>query len=498
MQISKNSLFIWWAVSFLGGLFIYNLDFNREVFLYFFCAIMALLLCICILTKRYYILLPIIVLWYGGGWALGYSHAQQLQQKQALILDYGSSQKYTVEYEILSIYSVWEYSKQYLAQVERIDGDDLDLSLRALIDIPYNFSLAAGDVIEAENKISLFRSSDSFAYKEYMASKNIYFKAYVNSFTRLRYIDQGVISWTLQWFRAHFLEIIYQIYPPTEAVFLWWILIGARESLPDELKTNFNNSGLTHFIAVSWFNMTILILFLTYVLRYLPVWIRLIAITLSIIWFTMLVGETAPVLRAAIMGLVGYYVLMSGRSWDSLAIILLSAIGMLFWSPYSLNYDVSFHLSFLAVIGIVYTQEFFTKVFGFLPDFFHIREAFVLTMAALSFTLPIMIFNFGQISLLSPLANIAVTWTIPLAMLLWFLSVLGYMITPFIGVVIGYFAWVFLKWDMLMVEFFGTQEYALLQVDFWILASYFEWLYFIVLTAVILYARAPKKDSSLG
>jgi len=41
----------------------------------------------------------------------------------------------------------------------------------------------------------------------------------------------------------------------------------------------------------------------------------------------------------------------------------------------------------------------------------------VLTLAALSFALPIMIFQFGQVSLLAPFANIAVTWTIPLAML---------------------------------------------------------------------------------
>lgn len=476
------------------GLFIYNWDFNRELFLYFFCAMMLLISCICILAKRYYILLLIVMFWYAIGWGLGYYHAQILEQKKSLIRSYGESEHYSTQYQILSVYSVWEYSKQYLAQVEAIDGAVLELSLRALIDIPYNFNLSSGDVIQTENKLYFFRSTESFAYQEYMASKNIYFKSYVNSFVRIGFVDQGIISHTLQDFRSYFLDIIYKIYPPDEAVFLWWILIGARESLPDELKTNFNNSWLTHFIAVSWFNMTILILFLTYVLRYFPIWVRLIMITLSIIGFTMLVGETAPVLRAAIMGLVGYYVLMSGRSGDSLAIILLSAIWMLFFSPYSLNYDVSFHLSFLAVIWIVYTQEFFGKLFGFLPDFFHIREAFVLTMAALSFTLPIMIFNFGQISLLSPLANIAVTWTIPLAMLLWFLSVLGYMITPILWWIIGYFAWVFLKWDMLMVEFFGTQEYALLQADFGGLSGYFELLYFIILTMIILYARAPKKE----
>jgi len=51
-------------------------------------------------------------------------------------------------------------------------------------------------------------------------------------------------------------------------------------------------------------------------------------------------------------------------------------------SPLILNYDVSFHLSFLAVIGIIYTQSFWKKIFHFLPETLAIKEAFVLTLSA--------------------------------------------------------------------------------------------------------------------
>ena len=91
---------------------------------------------------------------------------------------------------------------------------------------------------------------------------------------------------------------------------------------------------------------------------------------------------------------------------------------MVFLSPYILNYDVSFALSFLAVFGLVYAQDFWKKIFYFMPEVLAIREAFVLTLSALTFTLPIMLLNFGQVSVLAPLANVAVTWTIPIAVLL--------------------------------------------------------------------------------
>lgn len=58
------------------------------------------------------------------------------------------------------------------------------------------------------------------------------------------------------------------------------------------------------------------------------------------------------------------------------------------------------------------------KLFSFLPQIFAIREAFALTMSAMLMTLPIMVLNFEQISLVSPLANILVAASIAPAMLL--------------------------------------------------------------------------------
>ena len=96
--------------------------------------------------------------------------------------------------------------------------------------------------------------------------------------------------------------------------------------------------------------------------------------------------------------------------------MLFVAFLMVLDSVYIINYDVSFALSFLAVLGILYTQDFWNKIFNKIPDLFSIKEAFVLTMSALSFTLPIMVLNFGQFSIVAPITNVAVIWTIPIAM----------------------------------------------------------------------------------
>ena len=294
--------------------------------------------------------------------------------------------------------------------------------------------------------------------------------------------------------RKKTLESIYEIYPKEEAIFLWWILIWARESLPNDLKKDFNNSWLTHFIAVSWINITILIIFITYLIQYFPIWFKTILITISIALFTILVWDTAPVIRASIMGLIWYYVLISWRKWNILSIIILTAMIMIIISPTSLNYDVSLHLSFLAVLWIIYTQKFFEKLFNFLPNFLEIKTAFTLTLSALVFNLPIIIFSFGQVSILAPFSNIAVTWTIPLAMLFGFVSVIVHFVYPFWWILIWYITWILLKWDIIVVHFFWNLEWSLLKIDLWIYKIHLEILYFIILIFLIIWFRKKEQN----
>gem|GEM_PF-4388202 len=50
-------------------------------------------------------------------------------------------------------------------------------------------------------------------------------------------------------------------------------------------------------------------------------------------------------------------------------------------------------------------------------------------------------------------------------MLLGFLSLIAYIIYPPLGYIIAFFDWVLLKYDIMMVHFFGNIQWALLQVD---------------------------------
>ena len=79
-------------------------------------------------------------------------------------------------------------------------------------------------------------------------------------------------------------------------------------------------------------------------------------------------------------------------------------------------------------------------------------------------------------------------------MLLWFISLLVYIINPIAGEISGYFAWVLLKFDMLVVDFFWNLDYSVYKLDFWIYKQEFFIHYFLVMILLDLYSQ--KKDKN--
>jgi len=492
-EYSLNILFSYFLIGILVWIWWYNIigDVFLSLIIISFISIIGF-----IISLRFrQIISSCIVLGTGIICGLWYSSNAQIERiinSKQIDTYYGLYNSY--EGEVLKVYKRSDFYDEYVINVEKIEQEVFWQDLLHLLRVPKNFVLEPRQHISYQWVMYPLEDFDGFAYQSFMLSQWIYFST---STTTIDHISHNTDSITYKMYvmREKLLENISDIFPSRESIFLWWILFWARENIPQELKEDFNNSGLTHFIAVSWFNITLCIIFMTYVFAFFPVYIRAVLVITSIVAFSFFVWLWAPVVRAAIMGILWYIFLQSWNTSNTLTLIAFTAVVMSLISPLSLNYDVSMHLSFLAVIGIIYTQEIFTKIFSWIPSTFAIREAFVLTLSALSFSLPVMMFQFGQISLLAPLANIAVTWTIPLAMLWWTVTLIADMISPVIWQWLWFITWILLRYDIAMVEFFGNIEWALLRVDFWAYANYLQVLYFIVLIYILALYHLQKKTS---
>ncbi len=267
--------------------------------------------------------------------------------------------------------------------------------------------------------------SESFSYTDYLLLKNITLrlsKANIQSISKPRNPPWEHYLFAI---KRRLQYTIQTLWPGDSGGWISGILLGARSDLSQDLKDNFQRTGLTHIVAVSGFNITIIISLLFTVLKPLSLSLRVVVSLCSIALFALFVGASAAVVRASLMGGLALIVLLLERNTASLYIVLLSACLMVALQPRTLLYDIGFQLSFCALFGLMYVEPLVRPWFLWLPKQFEIQEAVSTTIAAQIITTPLTLYYFQSFSLIAPLANLLVTPLIPLSMLLSFLAAIS-------------------------------------------------------------------------
>ncbi|MFA6038732.1 MAG: ComEC/Rec2 family competence protein [Candidatus Peribacteraceae bacterium] len=241
--------------------------------------------------------------------------------------------------------------------------------------------------------------------------------------------------------KEKFEQRIGQIQPEPHASFLAGLLTGSRRSIPNDVQEDFQVTGLTHILAISGYNVTIILALFGGLLFWLPLRARFLPSLAALLAFTLFTGASASVVRAAIMGALGLLALQTGRKAEVRLLILWTAFVMLLWKPQYLWWDAGFQLSFLAIVGLAETGTLLLPLTRFFPSVLGIRESLTATLSAQVFTLPWILFLFHRVSLVSPIANLLVAPLLPLAMLLGFLSVCVSAVSFPLGQAVGYGAW---------------------------------------------------------
>lgn len=486
-MFSKNIFFNFFLTSFIITILVNN--YLQDFLLVLICLGLFSMIYINLLLykkqfKKYATLLLFIIIWSIFWLLISNSHLAKIKENETFLEKY-YLRNYNYELEVKQLYKKSADYNSYIVKIDKIDWIDVDKKLYWIVYLSNNLLLEKWNILSTDSQILNVDNIDSIDnYKNFLLSKNVYFKSYIYNFKIIKKIDNFFVS--VDKYRTKILNIIKKIYPEEEGIFLSGILIWARENIPKELNDDFNNSWTTHMVAVSWFNITILIIFLGYLFKFIPIFFRTILIVTFLVLFCVFVWLEASVIRAWIMGILGYSLTIIWRNNNSLTILLLTLFIMVLYNPFYINYDISFQLSFLAVLWILYTKEFFDKIFLFLPNILAVKESFIITLSAMVLTLPISIFNFWQIPLLTPLSNILISWNIPIIMFIWFISIILYIFVPILWIGMGFFSFILLKWNIFVIHFFWGLDNFVIKTDFWNYAFYLEILYFIILGFLIL------------
>ncbi len=300
--------------------------------------------------------------------------------------------------------------------------------------------LANGQKLAGKVQVSGFGLNAVYQGDEVEASGKLYpgFGAYQGriSFAHLQVV--GHHPSLVAQIRRKFTAAMQSVLPEPLAPFAMGLLVGQRATLPADVKQDLLRVGLTHIIAVSGYNLTIMLHASRRVLGKRSKRIGTL-LSLSLIGaFLLLAGSSASIVRAAIVSVLSIFAGYYGRSFRPLNLIVLAAAITAWANPFYLWGDISWYLSFLAFYGVMVLAPLLQSRFRQ-----RWRDSLVLGVAleslcAEAMTLPFVLHTFGQMSFVGLPANVLVVTLVPLAMLLSLIAGLSGMLA---GSVAGWLAW---------------------------------------------------------
>jgi competence protein ComEC len=226
--------------------------------------------------------------------------------------------------------------------------------------------------------------------------------------------------------------------PEPLASFSMGLLIGQRASLPEDVKDDLQKVGLTHIIAVSGANLTIM---LEASRRLLAKRSKRLATFLSLglmLVFVMMTGGSASIVRAGFVSALTVAAAYYGRRTRPLLIISMVAAITAYINPIYIWSDASWYLSFLAFFGVLMVSPLFQSR---MPKIFETNILLAILLESLCaeiMSLPYILFTFGQMSYVGLLANVLVVSFIPYAMLFGLIAGIA---GTFFWPIAGWLAW---------------------------------------------------------
>jgi ComEC/Rec2-related protein len=212
----------------------------------------------------------------------------------------------------------------------------------------------------------------------------------------------GGVHGAAERFRSALKEAVHDLDDERRGLILG-MTIGDTSDLPDTSLDRLRRAGLTHLLAVSGSNVAIVVGAVALACIRMSLRLRIAIGGACLAFYVLVVGPEPSVLRAGAMGGIALFALWRGRPTRSLSLLAVALIVVLLVRP-GLVFAPGLHLSAAATAGIVVWGEPLASRLNRWPR--PLALALGATLGAQFAVSPILLATFGEISLVSPAANL--------------------------------------------------------------------------------------------
>lgn len=390
------------------------------------------------------------------------------------------NQKVSMSGEIVDEPNVKENSQQLIVETE---GGKEKTEILITTDLDTNYKY--GDRINFSGKLEkpenfITDTGKEFDYINYLRKDGI---LYVMGYPKIEIVSRGngnFIKNFLFMAKEKFLEKVNFAIQEPENLLMAGLILGEKSSFSEALRQSFVNTGTIHIVALSGYNVTIVAEWFVKLFAFLPLNFAIGSGILAIILFVLMTGASSTAIRAGIMAILALIARATGRNYDVARALLLAALFMVLINPFVLVFDVSFQLSFIATIAVIFFAPRIEKYFTWVTKNFGLRDIVSVTSAAYVFVFPFILYKMGNFSLVALPANVLILPFIPFTMMLGFFTGFAGLLWYGFAVPFGFISYLFLHYELSVISYFSKLPFAAFSFpDFPLWLTILIYIYFI-------------------
>lgn len=333
-------------------------------------------------------------------------------------------QKVTIEGMVMAPSEAGDHGSQFVLKGSLIKGKEkLKKEIRFIVRETEGQNYMYGDIVRVNGvleKPEPFETTTGgmFDYPNYLKKDGILAILKATSVATIATKKGNPVLYKLILFEDKLENAIKDLIPGMQGSLASGVLLGDKQ-ITKENREAFIATGTTHIIALSGYNVSIVANFFRELFSFLPLAGALAMGGLAIVLFVVMTGLQSSAVRAGIMGCIVLFAKAKGREANIGTVLLMAGFVMTAINPYTLYYDVSAQLSFLATVGVIYFSPTVAHWFTWLPEKkFGLpwREIATGTIGTQMFVLPFILYKTGVLSIISPLTNITVLPFMPYLM----------------------------------------------------------------------------------
>lgn len=327
--------------------------------------------------------------------------------------------------------------------------------------------------------------------KSYYYSEKIYSCGTIKGSTRYIGVDKTIQ--TLNKVRKSIKLTLYKNLSTPQAATLNAITVGERAGFPEEFSIAVRRAGVSHVMVVSGMHLAIImnaVLFVTKAIFNKKIFQTAITI-LCVFALCALCGFTVSILRAGITFVIMSFAPLLKRENDSLNTLCFAAVIIMISSPFAL-FSISFQLSILSTLGILVLSPILINILKV-----HFKKSnilllmlspLILTLSATCLTMPIIIWNFNEVSLVAPITNLLISFAVTAALISILIALIInlFPLISFISIPFFILAEFFTKYINYVINLFGNNGNMVLNVGkLWAVV----WTLAIIFLLIFIYYR---------